>query len=109
MSDRGAIFSGIVMTINIELRQSANGDLVNVRHEVIGDSPWIFPNLSTLVGTNRIEVSKQNDPPFCLRPLDVSGYFFYEQLCSSLRIHGLQMPLLLHTWDSISFPINSCR
>jgi len=85
MTHRGAILGGIIMAINIELRQSPNSNLMNVRHEVIGDTPRIFPNLPTLVSPNRIEVPQQNDPPPSLRSHNVPSYFFHKELRTQIN------------------------
>jgi len=86
MTHRGAILGGIIITINFELGQSSNSNLMNVRHEVIGDTPWIFPNLPTLVSPNRIEVPQQNDSPISLCSLNVSGNFFNKELHTHTNI-----------------------
>lgn len=74
------VFGRIVMTIYIELRQSTNSDLLNVRHEVVRDALWIFTNFTTLMSPNRVEVSQQDDSPTGLCFLNVSSDLFQEKL-----------------------------
>lgn len=53
---RTAILCWIILTINIKLWMSADGDLLYVRHEIVWYALWIFTEFTTLMSTNRIEV-----------------------------------------------------
>lgn len=53
---RTTILCWIILTINIKLWMSADGDLLYVRHEIVWYALWIFAEFTTLMSTNRIEV-----------------------------------------------------
>jgi hypothetical protein len=55
---RTTILRGIIMTIYVKLGQSANSNLLYVRHEIVWDALWIFTNFTTLMSPNRVEVSE---------------------------------------------------
>ena len=55
---RITILRGIIMTIHIMLKRSADSYLLYLWHEIVWDALWIFTNSTTLMSPNRIEVSE---------------------------------------------------
>ncbi|MCH86065.1 hypothetical protein A2U01_0006919 [Trifolium medium] len=62
-----------------------SGNATAVRHEVIGNAPEIFPDPTTLVGLNQIEVSLPNISPLHLRHLNIPSPNRHEMMKEPMR------------------------
>ena len=81
----GAIFSRVVVTKDGQRVATANGDLGNVRHQVVRDPLRVFPHVARRMGANRVEVTQQGNAPLWLGFLQVSQDLLHHQLAFAVR------------------------
>ena len=55
----GAVGGGVVVAEDVDFFQLADGDLGDVRHQVIGDAVGVLADEAGLVGTDGVEVPQQ--------------------------------------------------
>ena len=58
-----AVGSVVVVPKHLQLRTLPHRDLSSVRHQVVGGSAGVFPDLARLVGADGVEVTQENNVP----------------------------------------------
>ena len=61
--DTGAVVGVVIVAVNAEELPSAYGDLRDIRHQIIGNTPGILTDAAALMGTDGIEVAQQHHAP----------------------------------------------
>lgn len=70
----------VVGSKDSKVRSPANCNLLDIRHEIVGNSKRIFTNVTTRMCTNRVEVSKQYDLPFRVRTMYIPANLLDKKL-----------------------------
>lgn len=74
------ILCGVVSPEHRKRRSSTNSHLLHKRHKIVWDTTRVLTNVATRMCTNRIKISQQYDFPFGVREVDITAYFFNEEL-----------------------------
>ena len=81
----GAILGRVVVTKHGQRVATTNGDLGDVRHQVVWDPLRVFPHVARRVGADRVEVAQQGNAPLRLGFLQVGQDLLYHQLAFAVR------------------------
>ena len=63
VSDAGAVMGVIVIAVDAQEFPAADGNLGDVRHQVVWDTTGIFTDAAGIVSTDGVEVAQQDDGP----------------------------------------------
>lgn len=77
---RGTIRCRVVGSIYVQLRQSTNSYLLNVRHKIVGNALWIFSKFATFMSSYWVEISQQYDIPILICLLNIPSNIFKKEL-----------------------------
>jgi len=85
---RGRTFKGgtIVVAVDAEELAAADGDLRDVRHEVVGRSLRVLPDLPARVRAHGVEVAQRDDLPRAVRLVHVVQDLLDKELCAGVRV-----------------------
>ena len=76
VANSGSIMSRIVVPKDPQFLTETHRCLGNVWHQIIRDSLGIFTNFSTLMRTNGIKITQQNNIPKIVRAIQIHQHFF---------------------------------
>ena len=101
-----AVRGVIVVAIDAQARQLADGNLGDVGHQVIGDAVWILADaaahITRRMRANRVEVAQQDDAPAVVRTVEVAEDLLDHQLGAAIGIgHAADGHILLERGDIV--------
>ena len=95
ISDTRAIRCIIVIPVNTKLIPAPHCHLCNIRHQIIRNTVWVFPNQTALVCPKRIKVAQKYYIIFRVRCMHVRQNLFQHTLRPPIRIRTLPLWALL--------------
>ena len=95
VADAGSVMGGVVVAENTELGTLADGDLCDVWHEVVGDAVGVFSHEAAGVGSDGVEIAKEDDVPLGVGFLDVHHDLFEHALCPTVGVGTLPFRTVL--------------
>ena len=108
ISDTCSVRCVIVISEYAEFFQFANCYLCNVWHQVVRDTVRIFTDQTTLMSTNRVEVTKKYHIPFRICFLDIGKDLLQHGFCPSIRVGALSFRALFCDRNNCRISIYSC-
>mmetsp|Transcript_2107 Transcript_2107/g.5361 ORF Transcript_2107/g.5361 Transcript_2107/m.5361 type:complete len:233 (+) Transcript_2107:810-1508(+) len=84
ITDTGPVRCGVVTPKHAQALPLSQRNLLDVRHEVVGDAYGVLTQLPTGMGRHRVEVAQQQDAPLLVRLSDVPEHLFLKELCPAV-------------------------
>ena len=84
----GAVRGGIVVAVDAELRAAADGDLLDERHEVVGDALGVLADAAAGMRADRVEVAEEDHLPAGVRVLKIGEHVLDEELGAAVGVEG---------------------
>ena len=104
----GSVRCIIIVTEYSQFLELSNSNLSNIGHQIVGNTIRILSHGTALMGTNRIEVTKQNHIPLRVCLLNICQNLLQHGLCPAVRVCTLPLWTLLRNRDNCRIAIN-CR
>jgi hypothetical protein len=90
VADGGAVFGGVVVAEDSEVRTTAHGHLCQEGEQVVGDAEGVFAERAARVGACRVEVAQTGGFPGWVCGAVVADDFFDGDFCAAVRVGGSQ-------------------
>src|ERR1700730_3783771 len=94
ITDAGPVGCVVIIPTYVKPVVAANRDLGNQRDKVVGNPDWIFADQAAFVGTNRVKIAKNSDPPGWIARILIAKHVFDGELGSAVGIYSLQRMIL---------------
>ena len=101
------IWSWIIIPKDIKLRQFTDSYLGNIWHKVVWNTVWQFPNQTTFMSTDRIEITKICDRPWRIWCSYICKNLFHHQLSITVWVNRWRWHIFGH-WRRIIGTVNCC-
>ena len=90
VADGGAVFGGVVVAEDSEVRATAHGHLCQEGEQVVGDAEGVFAQRAARVGACRVKVAQTGGFPGWVCGAVVADDFFDGDFCAAVRVGGSQ-------------------
>jgi hypothetical protein len=77
---RGAVPGGVIVAVDVELGEPADGDLLDVGQQVVRYPLGVLSDLAGAVRTDGVEVAQQDDAPLRVRAVVVTRHILKDKL-----------------------------
>jgi hypothetical protein len=77
---RGAVPGGVIVAVDVELGEPADGDLLDVGQQVVRYPLGVLSDLAGAVRADGVEVAQQDDAPLRVRAVVVTRHILKDKL-----------------------------
>ena len=109
ISDTCSVRCIIVISKYTKAFQLANSNLCDIRHQVIRNTIRIFTDLTALVCTDRVKVTKQDHVPLGICFLDICQDLLQHALCLSIWVCDLTLRAVFRYRYLVRCSVYGCR
>ena len=103
-----AVVSVVIVAVDVQVFPSANCNLCNIRHEVVGNALRILADLAGFMSADRVEITKQNDVPLVIGGVKVGKHLLYHTLRPAVWVRTLALGEKLGYLGSFGNAVDSC-